>query len=104
MKLRYKDKEIKLVLCNTFFSRFKGFMFTKNISHALLFKKCNAIHTFFMWENIDIILCNEDNVILEYYNDVKENQIIIGKKGVTRVYEVPVNYFDIKVNDKLEVD
>jgi len=104
MKLRYQDKEIELVNCRTFFSRFKGFMMCKNINYALLFKKCNSIHTFFMVNNIDVILCNDDNVILYYYRNVGPNRVILPKKGATRVYELPVNYFDIKLNDKLEVE
>lgn len=43
---------VKLFLC-----RLKGFMFTKNIDKALLFDRCNSIHTFFMKENIDVIMC-----------------------------------------------
>lgn len=78
-------------------------MMCRKIDYALLFKRCNSIHTFFMISNIDVILCNEDNVILYYYNNLSPNRVILPKKGVTRVYEVPVNYFDIKVNDCLEV-
>lgn len=78
-------------------------MLCRDINKALLFKRCNSIHTFFMFSNIDVILCNEDNVVLYYYNSLEPNKIILPKKGVTRVYELPVNYFNIKVNDKLEV-
>ena len=81
-----------------------GFMGQRNIHHALLFKKCNSIHTFFMKEAIDVIFCDEDNVILYYYNNLKPNQIIWPKKGATRVFELPVCYFDIKISDRLEVE
>ena len=70
MKLRYQNKDIELIECKSFFSRFKGFMMCKNINHALLFGNCNSIHTFFMISNIDVILCNDDNVILYYYKDL----------------------------------
>lgn len=46
MRLLYNDKEIVLYECKSFFSRLKGFMFTKNIDKALLFDRCNSIHTF----------------------------------------------------------
>ncbi len=104
MKLIYKDKEIKLIECRTFFSRFKGFMFKKNINYALLFNKCNSIHTFFMKENIDVILCNNDNIILYYYKNLSKNKIIWPKKNVKKVYELPVGYFDFKINDKVKVE
>lgn len=104
MKLRYQNKDIELIECKSFFSRFKGFMMCKNINHALLFGNCNSIHTFFMISNIDVILCNDDNVILYYYKDLAPNKVILPKRGVTKVFELPVNYFDIKINDKLEVE
>ena len=103
MKLVYQNKEIRLIEAISFFNRFKGFMMCKKIDYALLFKRCNSIHTFFMVSNIDVILCNDDNTILYYYRNVTPNKVILPKKGVTRVYELPVDYFNIKINDRLEV-
>ena len=103
MILIYKNKEIKLINCNTFFSRLKGFMFSKNIDKALLFDNCNSIHTFFMKKNIDVLLCNKDNQILYYYRNLKPNKIILPKKNVTKVFELPPNYFNIKTNERLEI-
>lgn len=103
MKLIYKNKEITLTNCNTFFTRLKGFMFQKNINKALLFDNCNSIHTFFMKENIDVILCNQNNKIIYYYNNLPKNKIILPKKNVTKVFELPPNYFNIKLNDRLEI-
>ena len=51
MQLSYNEKKIELVNCKSFYSRLKGFMFDKNINKALLFDKCNSIHTFFMFCN-----------------------------------------------------
>ena len=34
---------------------------------------------------------------------VNKNKIIWPKKRVTKVYELPVNYFDYKLNTKFEV-
>ena len=103
MKLIYKNKEIILKECTNFYSRLKGFMFQTNINKALLFNNCNSIHTFFMKENIDVILCNKDNIILHYYKNFPPNHIILPKKNVTKIYELPKNYFDIKINDRLEI-
>ncbi len=101
MKLIYENKEINLTECKSFFTRLKGFMFKKNIDNALLFNKCNSIHTFFMKENIDVIMCNKNNEILYYYNNLSKNKIILPKKNVYKVYETPVNYFNIKINTKV---
>ncbi len=103
MKLIYQKKDITLKECISFFSRLKGFMFTKNIDKALLFNHCNSIHTFFMRQNIDVIMCNNDNIILYYYKNLTKNKIILPKKNVKKVYETPANYFNIKIMDKLEV-
>lgn len=103
MILEYQDKNIKLTNCTSFYSRLKGFMFCKNIDKALLFDKCNSIHTFFMKENIDVIMCNEENKILFYYNNLSKNKIILPKKGVTKVFETPVNFFNITIGEYLEV-
>lgn len=103
MKLIYQNKEINLTNCKSFYSRFKGFMGKKNINNALLFNKCNSIHTFFMKENIDVIMCDKNNKILYFYKDLKKNKIILPKKQVYKVYETPSNYFDIKVNEQMKV-
>ena len=104
MKLIYHEKTINLKECTSFFDRFKGFMFKKKIDIALLFNHCNSIHTFFMYQNIDVIMCDKNNTILYYYKDLGKNRIILPKKKVTKVYETPANYFDIKVQDKMEVN
>ena len=103
MKLIYNNKEIELIDCISFYSRLMGFMFKKNINNALLFNKCNSIHTFFMKENIDVIMCDKDNNILYFYKDLKNNKIIFPKKNVYKVIETPSNYFDIKKNTKIKI-
>lgn len=103
MLLRYQKKEIELIECRSFYTRLKGFMFEKNIDHALLFNHCNSVHTFFMKKNIDIILCDKNNTILYYYKNVTPRRIILPKKGVYRIYELPPFYFDIQTQNQLEV-
>jgi len=103
MKLVYDNKELKLIECKSFFSRLMGFMFKKNMDYALLFNKCNSIHTFFMKENIDVIMCDKDNNILCFYKNLRKNRIILPKKNVYKVYETPNNYFNIKINTKMKV-
>ena len=104
MKLIYNDKNINVIKCDNFFSRLKGFMFKKNIDYALLFDRCNSIHTFFMKCNIDVIMCDKDNTVIYYYNNMEKNKIIWPKKNVYKTIELPVNYFDIKINDKVRID
>ena len=101
MNLIYDNKKIKIIDCNTFYSRLMGFMFKKEINHALLFNRCNSIHTFFMKENIDVIMCDKDNIILFFYKDLTKNKIIWPKKGVRKVFETPSRYFDIEIGKKM---
>ena len=101
MIITYKNKSIKCINCKSFFSRLKGFMFKKNINNAILFEHCNSIHTFFMKENIDVIMCNKDNEILFYFPNLTKNKIIFPKKGVSKVIELPCNYFNINIKERL---
>ena len=101
MKLIYNNKEIDIIECKSFYSRLKGFMFSNNINHALLFNKCNSIHTFFMKKNIDVIMCDKNNKILYYYNNLSKNRVILPKKNVYKTIELPVNYFNISINDMI---
>ncbi len=78
-------------------------MFCRDIDKALMFDKCNSIHTFFMYENIDVIMCDKNNIILYYFNNLPKNKVILPKKGVSIVYETPSNYFKIKIGDEMEV-
>lgn len=103
MKLIYQDKEIDIYEYKTFFQRLKGFMGKKNINHAIYFNKCNSIHTFFMKENIDVIMCDKNNNILYFYQNLTKNKIILPKRNVYKVIETPSNFFNIKINDKIRM-
>ena len=102
MKVIVKNKEIELIDANTFFKRFKGFMFQKNINYSLRFKT-SSIHTFFMKQNIDIVMTDKDNNVLYIFNNIKKNKIII-KKHVYYTYEFPSNFIneDIKIIKVIE--
>ena len=57
-----------------------------------------------MKTNIDVIMCDKDNNVIYYYNYLCKNKIIWPKKEVNKVIELPVNYFKIKINDKIRID
>ncbi len=103
MDLIYGNKKITIYECKSYFSRLKGFMFQKEIKHALLFDHCNSIHTFFMKKNIDVIMCNKNNEVLYYYNNFGKRKIIWPKRKVTKVIELPVNYFNIKIGEIIKL-
>lgn len=81
---------IKIKEANSFISRFKGLMFKRDkIDYGLLFKNTNGIHTFFMFQSIDVILFDKDFNMLFSYSDVKPWKIILPKKRVKHTLELP---------------
>ena len=102
MEIIVENKKIKLELANTFFKRLKGFMFKKNINYCLLLK-ANSIHTFFMKEDIDILMTNKNNEVLYIFKNVKKNKIII-KKDTYYTYEFPSNFLkDFQKISKIKI-
>ena len=100
MNVIINNKKIKLIEANTFYKRLKGLMFKKNINYCLRIKT-NSIHTFFMKENIDIVMTDKYNNVLYIYKNVNKNKIII-KKNVYWTYEFPNNFIDNNIK-KIEI-
>ena len=96
MKILLNENELVLKDCIKFKDKLLGFMFKKNINYALRFR-CRSIHTFFMKEDIDVIITNKNNKVLYVYNNLKKNKIII-KKNAYYFYELPNNTNTYKVN------
>ena len=91
------NSEIKIKECNTFFSRLKGMMFLKRkIDYGYLFKRCTSIHTFFMFQNIDVYMLDKDFNILYSYINLKPWRIILPKKHVYYVIEFSTGLYDLK--------
>ena len=104
MQIIINNKIIPLYEANTFYKKLKGFMFKKNINHALLFRNCNGIHTFFMKEEIDVILTDKDNNILYLYPKLKKCKILLPKKNVYNTYELPKGTINnLKINSKIKI-
>jgi uncharacterized membrane protein (UPF0127 family) len=95
MKINVKQLDIDIKECKSLYSRTIGFMFKKKkITSGLLFNKCNAIHTFFMCQPIDVVMTDINDNILFSYKSLKANKIILPKKGVSKTYELPVGTID----------
>jgi len=104
MQIIVNNKKIPLYEANTFYKKLMGFMFKKNINYALLFRNCNGIHTFFMKEEIDVILTDKNNNILYLYPNLKKWKIILPKKNVYNTYELPKNTIkNLKINTKIKI-
>lgn len=96
--------KLEIKVCNNFFNRLMGFMLKKNITCGLCFPKCNSIHTFFMFKPIDVIMTDKNYNILYIYTNLKPNKIILPKKNVYYTFELPINKFDFKTNEKVKVN
>lgn len=88
----FNNKIIKIKEANTYFKKLIGLMFKKNIDYGLLFYNTNGIHTFFMKENIDVILLDKDYNILYTYTSIKPWRVLLPKKNVKHTLELPNNY------------
>lgn len=88
-----------------FFKRLKGFMFRlEPIDKGKRFPKCRSIHTYFMFQRIDIIMTDKDNKILYMYPSFGSERIIFPKKKVYYTYEFPIGVCDYyKVGDVLKI-
>lgn len=82
-------KKFNLIDCVDFYSRFKGLMFTKDFDYCMRFSKCNSIHTFFMYTDIDVVMTDKNDNVLFIFRNVKPYRVILPKKGVYSVYEFP---------------
>ena len=95
-----RNNKIPIKLCNNFFNKSIGFMFQKRKNYALYFKNCNSIHTFFCLFPMDVYLLDKDNNILYSYYNLGSNKIILPKKGVKHILEVPSNMIkDFTIKD-----
>ena len=89
MKLKINNKKITIIKALDFKTRLIGLMGKKNIDYGILFPNCNAIHTFLMQENIDVLGLNDDNQV-------------IGMVRACDIVELVSELYDIKVSKLYE--
>ena len=84
-----------------FKDRVIGLMFKrKKIDYGICFPKCNSIHTFFMFQPIDVVMTDINHKILYIYPNFKPWKIILPKKNVYYTYELPLGSCDnLKINE-----
>ena len=85
--LEYKG--IKINVADTFLKRLTGLMFKKNIKEGLLFKNCRMIHTFFMFDKIDVVATDKNDNIIKTYKEISPCKIIIAPNKTKNIYELP---------------
>ena len=103
MKIVINNKSFKINKANTFFKRLTGLMFKKNIKEGLFIPKCNNIHTFFMKDNIDVIMLDKNKKIVLIKKNLEKNKIIY-KKEAYHTIELPKNSIEnLNLNETLTI-
>ena len=99
-------EKIEFEDCTTFFKRLIGFTFKKEtIKKGKRFPKCNSIHTFFMFQKIDVIMTDKNNNVLNIYPNIKKGRIILPKKNVYYTYELPLGTCEMyRINDIIKIE
>ncbi len=88
----YMEKEkIEIDVYSSFIQKAIGLIGKKNIKKGIVLPHCNSIHTFFMKENIDIVMTDRHYKVLYYYKNLKKNKMILPKKKVYYTFELPKN-------------
>jgi hypothetical protein len=106
MELHLKNKIIPIVIADTYNKRLRGLIGEKNIKFGMLFINCNAIHTYFMKEEIDVIGLNENYEIIFIKRNVKRNKMIILHRNIkkTSILELPKNTsLELQLGDKINL-
>lgn len=103
MRILLNNKEYKLASCTTFYSRLMGNMFKKKVK-CLVFPKVNSIHTFFMLNDIDVIMLDRDFKVIYIYKGLKPWRIVLPKKRSYYVIELPINSVgSLEIGDEVKV-
>ncbi len=101
MEIIINNQKFNVDIANTFKKRLIGLMGKKDIQKGLFFPKTRSIHTFFMKDNIDIIMIDKNNNIIYYKKNFKKNKIIIKRKAYHTI-ELPKNSIhNINLNNKI---
>lgn len=92
MNKSFLKKDIEIKEADSFLKKLMGLSFKKDFNYGLLFKNTNGIHTFFMRQNIDVVLFDNDYNIIKVYYNVKPLKIILPKKNVKHTLELPTGH------------
>lgn len=100
MQFKPEQLEIEIKECKTFKERLFGFMFQfKPINYGLLFKNCRSIHTFFMFQKIDVIMTDFNNNIIYTKANLKPWRFLYPRPKAVNIYELPLGSIE-KLNQK----
>jgi len=93
-------------VANTFISRFWGLMGKTSVpdDEALVFPRCNSIHTFFMRTAIDVIFVSETGKVVKVFPELRPWKLLLPVKGVAHTIEISscgAHKKNIQIGDQL---
>ena len=96
-------------VAKTFFSRLMGLMGRKSIhsDEAILFPRCNSIHTFFMRVPIDVIFVGRDGSVIEVLESLGQWRMTLPRLKAKHVIELKAKRsreLGVSVGAKLQCD
>lgn len=93
---------MKILKANSFFMKFMGLMFKKDVNYGMIFYNTNMIHTFFMRINIDVYGLDNNLIVKEKIKNIKPWRIIILKYSKNTL-EIPssLNY-EMNIGDRVK--
>lgn len=105
MHVVINKKKIPVKEYQGFFNKLKSFMFRLSpITEGIRFSRCRSLHTYFFFQNIDVIMTDKEHNIIRLYPNFKSEKIIFPKRKVYYVYELPVGSINnLEVGNKLKV-
>lgn len=97
---------MKIIVAESFKDKLLGLMGKTNINYGLLIKNCKSIHTYFMKEDIDVLLLDQNNRILFINRNVKKNKVLFfHTKKKSNILELPSNSsINLNVNDIIDLN
>lgn len=112
LKLMTSDKKQTLIseltVAHRFWSRAKGLLGTHELpaDQAMLFYRCNSIHTFFMKYSIDCVFVDKQMRIKALLPEIKPNRLIFPVWRASTVIEMKagqIHKLGLKLGDGLYV-
>lgn len=98
----------KVIIADTFITRFKGLMLKKNLEEdaAMLIHPCNSVHTFFMKFPLDIIFISKEYEVIYVMENMlpgKTSSFIRKSMGVLELPSGTIEKTNTKKGDFLNI-
>ncbi len=94
-------------VAKNFITRSIGLLSKKDINpnEALIIKPCNAVHTFFMKFNIDVLYIDKNNKVLSIFENISNSKILPINFKCAYVIELKAQNIKnkISINDIIEL-